>query len=184
MWSHGSCACDHTHTLGGAGGPQNLLDRALQGLRHVAVAMEPAVGVARLAATAAPIQTGNGLEVRREDDSPRAAGDLSDLPVHYALRLHRTLSLGRVAVVHDDVRDPARVADADEERNVALAATLEHDDTLLVGLDPECVEDQRERQLLRAPFDEERRTREEQFRAVAVELGQGPELSASASGSG
>ena len=41
----------------------------------------------------------------------------------------------------DDVRDVARVGDAREERHVALAAALEHEDPLLVGVDAERVEE-------------------------------------------
>ena len=78
----------------------------------------------------------------------------------------------RVAVVHDDVRDLARVADAREERHVPLAAALEHDDPLLVGLDAERLEEEREGELLRAALDEERGAREEELGAVAVELRQ------------
>jgi hypothetical protein len=79
---------------------------------------------------------------------------------------------GRVAVVDDDVRDAARVGDAREERHVALPAALEHEDPLLVGVDAERVEDERERELLRSPLDEDRAAREEELGAVAVELGE------------
>ena len=72
--------------------------------------------------------------------------------------------------MHDDVRHVARVADAREERHVALAAALEHDDALLVRFDVKGFEDERERQLLGSPFDEQGRAREEELRAVAVEL--------------
>lgn len=72
----------------------------------------------------------------------------------------------------DDVRDAAGVGDAREQRHVALAAALEHKDPLLVGVDAERVEDERERELLRATLDEHRATREEELGPVAVELRQ------------
>ena len=77
--------------------------------------------------------------------------------------------------MHDNIRNPARVADAREERDVALAAALQHDDALLVGLHAERLEDEREDELLGAAFDEQRGSREEELGAVAVELGQDPE---------
>ena len=65
---------------------------------------------------------------------------------------------------------PQALADAREERHVALAAALEHEDPLLVGVDAERVEDERERQLLGAALDEHGAAREEELGAVAVEL--------------
>jgi hypothetical protein len=74
--------------------------------------------------------------------------------------------------VNDDVRDRARAAEAREERDVALPTALENENPLLVRLDPERVEDERERQLLGAAFDEQHRPREEDLGAVGVELGE------------
>src|SRR5205085_6291351 len=105
---------------------------------------------------------------------PAASGNLEDLLVDHALRLDRTLSLRRVAVVDHDVWDAARVADAREERNVPFPAALENDDPLLVGVDPERLEHKRERQLFRAPFDEQGSPREEELGAIAVELREHP----------
>jgi hypothetical protein len=82
----------------------------------------------------------------------------------------RSDSTGRTP--RGDVRDAARVGDAREERHVALAAALEHEDSLLVGVYAERVEDERERELLRPSLDEDRTAGEEELRAIAVELGE------------
>src|SRR5207248_11350391 len=74
--------------------------------------------------------------------------------------------------VDDAVLDAPRVADARKERHVALAAALEDDDPLLVGLDVERLEHEWKRQLLRATLDEQGGAREEELGAIAVELGE------------
>src|SRR5262249_18155816 len=99
-----------------------------------------------------------------------AAGDLSNEPVDHALRLDRPHAARRVAVVDDDVRDAAGVRDAREERHVALPAALEHEDPLLVQIDAERVEDEREDELLGPTLDEHGAAREEELGTVAVEL--------------
>ena len=154
--------------------PQHLLDRHLERRGHVAVGEIAAVRVARLAA-AARIHTGHDLEVRGEDDRAPPAGDLLDLPVDHALRLDGPAALRRVAVVHDDVRDAAVVADAREERHVALAAALEHEHALLVGLDAERVEDEREVSFSVRPSTRSAARARKELRAVAVELRERPE---------
>src|SRR6266498_2960626 len=150
----------------------HLFDRLPQGRGHLAVAAVAAPRLLRLAAAAAGVRARNGLEVGHEHDRAPAPRHLADLPIDHAFRLDGSPSLRRVAVVHDDVRDPACVADAREERDVALATTLEHEYPLLVGLDAERVEDERERQLLGPPLHEQRGAREEQLGAVGVELGE------------
>src|SRR5439155_20833133 len=106
-------------------GFHNLLDGRAQRLRHRAVPGVAAVGLPRLAPAAAGADARNGLEIRCEHHCAPPAGDLEDLPVDDALRLDRTFPRLRVTVVHDDVRNPARVADAREERYVPLPAALE-----------------------------------------------------------
>src|SRR5262249_53559806 len=154
---------------------QHLLDGRSQRRGHLAVAAVALPGLLRLAATGARPQSGHGLEVRREHDSPPAARDLADLPVHDALGLDRADPPRRVAVVDDHVRDAAGVGDPREERHVPLASALEYENALLVGIDAERVEDERERELLGPSLDEDGAPREEQLSAVAVDLRQSPE---------
>src|SRR5581483_2760513 len=130
-------------------------------------------GGARLAA--ARLHARDRLEVRGQHDRAPLACHLADLAVDDPLRLERALAFRCVPVVDDDVRNLAGVADADEERDVALAAALEHEDPLLVDVDAERLEDEREDQLLRPSLDEHRTAGEEQLRAVAVELGEDAE---------
>src|SRR5581483_8524253 len=169
-WVHMCAAYARTRATSSAGGLDDALNRALQLRRHAAVARVAPVGLARLPSTPPRRQTGHGLEVRSEHDRPPAPRDLEDLPVDDRLRLDRSLPLLGVAVVDDDVRDAARVADPREERDVALPSALEHHDPLLVGLDPERLEHEREGELLGASFDEQCRPCEEELGAVAVEL--------------
>ena len=76
-----------------------------------------------------------------------------------------------------DVRDRADVADLREQRDVALARAVDHRDRLLVGVEAERLEDEREHELLGAPFDEQHGAREEDLGALGVELADEPERS-------
>ena len=164
----------------------DLLDGDAQRLGHLAVAVVAPPRLLRLAAAAArasrrrPLsKSGVRTTVRRLPATSRICRltTRSDSTGRVAAR--------RVAVVDDDVRDAARVADAREERHVALAAALEHEDPFLVRLDAERLEDERERQLLGAPLDEQRAQRARKSSARSLSNSESARnASASASGSG
>ena len=150
-----------------------LLDCDAQRLGHVAVAAVTAPRLLRLAAATCSARSPDTVSKSGvEHDRAPAARDLADLAVDDALGLDGPHAARRIAVVDDDVRDAAGVGDAREERHVALAAALEHEDPLLVRVDAERVEDERERELLGATLDEHGAARQEELGAVAVELRQ------------
>ena len=100
----------------------------------------------------------------------RRARGAHDRLVRDALGVARRLAARRVAVVHDDVRDLARVADLGEQRDVPFAGAVDDRDRLPVGVVAERAEHERERELLRSPLDEHHRAREEDLGALGVEL--------------
>ena len=77
--------------------------------------------------------------------------------------------------MQDDVRDVTGVADLREQRDVALALTVDDGDRLLVRVEAERREDEGQRDLLRASLDEHHRPCEEHLGTLGVELGDHPE---------
>src|SRR5262249_8022853 len=158
--------------LAGLRNLENLVDGHTQRLGDLSVAAVALPRLLRLAAAVARPQPGHALEVGCQDDRAPASCDLTDLPIDDPLRFDGALAARCVTVVDDDIGDAACVADAREERHVALAAALQHEDPLLVGVDAERVEDEWEGELLGPALDENRAPCEEELRAVAVELGE------------
>src|SRR4051794_32692553 len=133
-------------------------------------ALEPLERRRRLAPPGA--QAGDALEVRCQLHGAPLAGDPEDRVVRDLLGLGRLRAARRVAVVHHDVRDVAGVADLREERDVPFAGAVDDRDRLLVDVEAERAEHERERELLGAALDEQRRAGEEDLRSLRVELGE------------
>ena len=110
----------------------------------------------------------------RQDERPLASGEAGDQAVEHDLGRDRLLARRGVAVVDDDERDPARLADPGEHRDVGLPAALDDGDLRAVGVVAERREDGREHELLRPPLDEDRGAGEEELAPLGVELAHHP----------